>query len=38
VLLQLGWVSYWFYNSQKDDVPAVIELFKLWYKLLKPKV
>jgi hypothetical protein len=29
VLPQLGWVSYWFYNSQKDDVPAVIELFKL---------
>ena len=37
VLPQSGWVSYWFHNNEKEDVPAVIELFKLRYELLKPK-
>lgn len=37
VLPQSGWVSYWFHNSEKEDIPAVIELFKLRYELLKPK-
>jgi hypothetical protein len=37
VLPQSGWVSYWFHNSEKEDVPAVIELFKLRYELLTPK-
>lgn len=37
VLPQSGWVSYWFHNSEKEDVATVIELFKLRYKLLKPK-
>ncbi len=39
VLPQSGWISYWFHNSggEKEDVATVIELFKLRYKLLKPK-
>ena len=37
VLPQSGWVSYWFHNSEKEDVATVIELFKLRYELLKPK-
>src|SRR5918995_735176 len=35
VLPQSGWVSYWFHNSEKEDIPAVVELFKLRYELLK---
>jgi hypothetical protein len=35
VLPQSGWVSYWI--KDKDDIPAVIELFKLQYQRLKPK-
>ena len=37
VLPQSGWVSYWFHNSEKEDILAVIELFKLRYEQLKPK-
>jgi len=38
VLPQSGWISYWFHNSgENEDVATVIELFKLRYKLLKPK-
>ena len=37
VLPQSGWVSYWFHNSEKEDIATVIELFKLRYELLKPK-
>ncbi len=35
VLPQSGWVSYWI--KDKEDIPAVIELFKLQYQRLKPK-
>lgn len=35
VLPQSGWVSYWIRGE--DDIPAVIELFKLQYQRLKPK-
>jgi hypothetical protein len=34
VLPQSGWVSYWI---KKEDIPAVIELFKMRYEFLKPK-
>lgn len=37
VLPQSGWVSYWFHNSEKEDIATVIDLFKLRYELLKPK-
>lgn len=37
VLPQSGWVSYWFHNIEEENVPAVIDLFKLRYELLKPK-
>lgn len=37
VLPQSGWVSYWFHNSEKEDITTVIDLFKLRYELLKPK-
>ncbi|MFY9795997.1 MAG: luciferase family protein [Candidatus Nitrosopolaris sp.] len=30
-----GWVSYWIRNS--EDIPAVINLFKLQYERLKSK-
>jgi MFS family permease len=32
---ETGWVSYWIRNS--DDIPAVIDLFKLQYERLKSK-
>ena len=37
VLPQSGWVSYWFHNSEKEDISTVIDLFKMQYELLKPK-
>lgn len=37
VLPQSGWISYWFHNSEIEDIPTVIELFRLRYELLKPK-
>ena len=37
VLPQSGWVSYWFHNSEKEDIATVIDLFKMQYELLKPK-
>ena len=36
VLPQSGWVSYWI-NKGEDDVPAVVELFRMRYEQLKPK-
>jgi hypothetical protein len=35
VLPQSGWVSYWI--KGEEDIPAVIELFKMRYDHLKPK-
>ena len=37
VLPQSGWVSYWI-DKGEEDVPAVIELFRMRYEQLKPKV
>jgi hypothetical protein len=34
VLPQSGWVSYWI---KKEDIPAVIELFKMRYEFLSQK-
>ena len=36
VLPQSGWVSYWI-NKGEEDIPAVIELFKMRYEQLKPR-
>jgi hypothetical protein len=36
VLPKSGWVSYWI-NKGEEDVPAVIELFKMRYEQLKPR-
>lgn len=36
VLPQSGWVSYWI-NIGEEDVPAVVELFKMRYEQLKPR-
>jgi hypothetical protein len=36
VLPQSGWVSYWI-NNGEEDVPAVVELFKMRYEQLKPR-
>lgn len=36
VLPQSGWVSYWI-NKGEEDVPAVVELFKMKYGQLKPR-
>jgi hypothetical protein len=36
VLPQSGWVSYWI-NKGEEDVPAVIELFRMRYEQLKPR-
>ena len=36
VLSQSGWVSYWI-NKGEEDVPAVVELFKMRYEQLKPR-
>jgi hypothetical protein len=33
-LAQSGWVSYWI--KGKQDIPSVIELFKMRYDCLKP--
>ena len=33
---QSGWVSYWI-NKGGEDVPAVIELFRMRYEQLKPR-
>jgi luciferase-like monooxygenase len=35
VLPQSGWISYWI--KGEEDIPAVIELFKMRYDSLKPK-
>ncbi|MFZ0202605.1 MAG: luciferase family protein [Nitrososphaeraceae archaeon] len=36
VLPQSGWVSYWIKRGE-EDVPAVVELFKMRYEQLKPR-
>ena len=36
VLPKSGWVSYWI-NKGEEDVPAVVELFKMRYEQLKPQ-
>ena len=36
VLPQSGWVSYWI-NKGEDDVPSVVELFRMRYEQLKPR-
>jgi Family of unknown function (DUF5519) len=35
VLPQSGWVSYWI--NRGEDIPEVIELFRMRYEQLKPK-
>jgi hypothetical protein len=35
VLPQSWWVSYWI-NKGEEDVPAVVELFRMGYEQLKP--
>jgi hypothetical protein len=35
-LPQSGWISYWI-SKGEDDIPAVIELFRMRYDQLKPK-
>src|SRR5215467_10912459 len=35
VLPKSGWISYWIEKGE-EDVPAVIELFKMRYEQLKP--
>jgi hypothetical protein len=37
VLPQSGWVSYWFHNTEEEDIATVIELFRMRYEQLKPK-
>lgn len=36
VLPQSGWTSYWIEKGE-EDVPAIIELFRMRYEQLKPK-
>ncbi len=36
VLPKSGWISYWIEKGE-EDVPAVIELFRMRYEQLKPK-
>jgi len=38
VLPQSGWVSFWFHNIEEEDVSTVIQLFRIRYEQLKPKV
>ena len=38
VLPQSRWVSYWFHNIEEEDVSTVIQLFRIRYEQLKPKV
>jgi hypothetical protein len=35
VLSQSGWISYWI-NREEDDIPSVIELFRMRYEQLRP--
>jgi len=35
-LPQSGWVSYWI-DKGEEDIPAVIELFRIRYEQLKPR-
>lgn len=36
VLPQSGWVSYWRYKGE-EDLPAVVDLFRMRYEQLKPR-
>jgi Family of unknown function (DUF5519) len=36
VLPQSGWISYWI-DKGEEDIPAVVELFRMRYEQLKPK-
>jgi Family of unknown function (DUF5519) len=36
VLPKSGWVSYWI-NKGEEDIPTVVELFRMRYEQLKPK-
>ena len=36
VLPKSGWISYWI-DKGEEDVPAVIELFRMRYEQLKPR-
>jgi hypothetical protein len=36
VLPKSGWIGYWI-DKDEEDVPAVIELFKMRYEQLKPR-
>jgi Family of unknown function (DUF5519) len=38
VLPKSGWVSYWINQEQEHEVSAVVELFKMRYEQLKPRV
>ena len=38
VLPHSGCVSYWFYNIEEEDIATVIQLFRMRYEQLKPKV
>jgi hypothetical protein len=36
VFPQSGWVSFWI-NKGEEDVPAVVDLFRMRYEQLKPR-
>ena len=38
VLPHSGWISYWFHNNEEEDVSTVIQLFRMRYEQLEPKV
>ena len=38
VLPHSGWISYWFHNNEEDNASTVIQLFRMRYEQLKPKV
>ena len=38
VLPHSGWISYWFYNIEEENASTVIQLFRMRYEQLKPKV
>lgn len=38
VLPDSGWISYWFHNNEEENASTVIQLFRMRYEQLKPKV
>jgi hypothetical protein len=38
VLPHSGWISYWFHNNEEENASTVIQLFRMRYEQLKPKV